>query len=104
MPVPGLELAPLEGLAWSIARAVLVSAPLGELAPKCPDLLKSCRYVAQHCRDSDDPRVAIAEGQDRELDGDPPAVFSQRRSRNACFRSASSPKNPPSDAPADYRG
>src|SRR6516162_10715629 len=84
---PGPPAARLLPHAWRIAAsrstagAVLVSARLGELASKCPDFLKSYRYIAQHCCDSADPRVAIAEGQDRELDGDPPAVFSQRRYR-----------------------
>jgi hypothetical protein len=81
MPAPGLELGSLEGLTRSTARAVLVSAPLSELAPKCPDFLKSCRYIPQHRCDSDDPGVIVAEGQDREFDRDTPAVFSQRRYR-----------------------
>jgi hypothetical protein len=81
MPATGLELGSLESLARSIARAVLVSAPLSELAPKCPDFLKSCRYIPQNRCDSDDLGVVVAEGQDRELDRDTPAVFSQRRYR-----------------------
>jgi hypothetical protein len=51
------------------------------LAPKCPDFLKSCRYIPQHSCNSDDPGVIVAERQDRELDGDAPAVFAQRRYR-----------------------
>jgi hypothetical protein len=44
-----------QAVAQLVAGVVHVSDPLGELAPQCPHFLKSCRYIAQHRCDSDDP-------------------------------------------------